>query len=412
MDFRLDERSRRMAEIGKRLAGVLAPGAADADERRLIPAESFAELRSAGLYGAGLPTDLGGLGAGSTAWLATVEQLAQGDASTALGFNMHYVATRLVGELPSFDAAARKHVASLVIDDGALISAPLSEPSSSSLLPGSFLPTVTATRTPDGGLRVSGTKMYASIWEASDYAFMLARPDWSDDPTLVVAFLLPVAQPENIVVEDVWDTLGMRATRSNKVTITDAHVPAELVLGPIDDFVTNWIVARAAVTWGGYTACYLGLAEAMVSWLTEALGTRTAKGYAQPMGYHPTISSAVGRLSTHVEAARLMMYRAAWKADTEGPGLGTCHAYLQAKLMLADAIGRVIELGTTAGGLTALMRPRGYERMLRDVTTAAIMPPNAYACAEMAGLITMGLDPAQAPSLAPLPVPAPAPDRA
>jgi hypothetical protein len=68
--------------------------------------------------------------------------------------------------------------------------------------------------------------------------------------------------------------------------------------------------------------------------------------------------------------------------------------------MLADAIGRLVELGTAAGGLNALMRPRGYERMLRDVTTAAIMPPNAYACAEMAGLITMGLDPAQAPSLA------------
>ncbi|MFI0408195.1 acyl-CoA dehydrogenase family protein [Actinomadura sp. 3N508] len=400
MDFELDEQSRRMAETGKRLAATLAERAAAADEQRLIPAESFAELRAAGLYGAGFPAELGGLGVRTTAWLATVEQLARGDASTALGFNMHYVATRLAGELPSFDAAARKHVASLVIEDGALISAPLSEPSSSSLLPGTFLPAVTATRTPDGGLRVSGTKMFASIWEASDYAFMLARPDWSDDPTLVIAFLLPTAQPEHIAVEDVWDTLGMRATRSNKVNIDGAHVPAELVLGPIDNFVANWIVAQAAITWGGYTGCYLGLAEGMVAWLAENLGTRKAKGYAQPMGYHPTISSAVGRISTHVEAARLMMYRAAWKADTEGPGLGTCHAYLQAKLMLADAIGRVVELGTTAGGLNSLMRPQGYERMLRDVTTAAIMPPNAYACAEMAGLITMGLDPAQAPSLA------------
>ncbi|GAA4240089.1 acyl-CoA dehydrogenase AcdA [Actinomadura meridiana] len=400
MDFQLDEQSLRMAEIGKQLAAEIAPRAADADEQRAIPTESFAALRSAGLYGAGISTDLGGLGARSMAWLATVEQLAQGDASTALGFNMHYVATRIAAELPSFDPEVKKHVAALVIDDGALISAPLSEPSSSSLLPGTFLPTVTATRAADGGLRVSGTKMFASIWEASDYAFMFARPDWSDDPTSVIAFLLPVEQPEHIVVEDVWHTLGMRATRSNKVNITDAHVPAELVLGPIDDFVTNWIVAQAAVSWGGYTGCYLGLAEGMVGWLTENLGTRTAKGYAQPMGYHPTISSAVGRVATHVEAARLMMYQAAWNADTTGPGLGTCHAYLKAKLMLADAIGRLVELGTAAGGLNALMRPRGYERMLRDVTTAAIMPPNAYACAEMAGLITMGLDPSQAPSLA------------
>src|SRR5437868_4962626 len=101
MDFRLDEQSLRMAEIGKRLAAEIAPRAAAADEQRAIPAESFAALREAGLYGAGLSTDLGGLGARSTAWLATVEQLAQGDASTALGFNMHYVATRIAAELPS-----------------------------------------------------------------------------------------------------------------------------------------------------------------------------------------------------------------------------------------------------------------------------------------------------------------------
>jgi hypothetical protein len=44
--------------------------------------------------------------------------------------------------------------------------------------------------------------------------------------------------------------------------------------------------------------------------------------------------------------------------------------------------------------------------MLRDATTGPIMPPNALACAEMAGLIAMGLDPAHAPTLAPAPSPA------
>lgn len=399
MHFELDELSTRLADVGRQLAGVFAADAAVNDRDRTVPDQALAALRDAGLYGAGFSRDLGGLDAGAVAWLATMEHLAQGDSSVALGFNMHYVATRLVSQLPMVDDAVRKHVASLVIDGGALISAPLSEPTSSSLLPGSFLPTVVASRTDNGGLCVSGTKMFASIWEASDYAFMFARPDWDDEAGRVVAFLLPTTQP-GIEVTDNWHTLGMRATRSNQVAIADAVVPPELVLFELDDFIPTWIVGQAHVAWGGYTGCYLGVAEAMVSWLQRQLSTRTAKGYAQPMGYHPAISSAVGRISTHVEAARLMMYRAAWTADTNGGGPATCHAYLQAKLMLADAIGRVVELGTTAGGLNSLLESGGYERMLRDVMTGPIMPPNAFACAEMAGLLSMGLDPGQAPSLA------------
>lgn len=400
MDFSLDHKSQRLAALASELASEFALGAAANDHDRLIPPENFDRLRETGLFGAAFSEDLGGLGARSTGWLATIEALAKGDSSTALGFNMHYVATRLVSEFPYVPDHTRKHVASLVIDEGALICAPLSEPASSSLLPSTYLPTLTATRV-DGGLRVSGNKMFASIWEASDYAFVFARPAWSDDPTHVVGFLLPTNQPDRFEVIDNWHTLGMRATRSNQVKIADAFVPDDLVLCEFDDFLGNWIIGQAHVTWGGYTGCYLGVAEALVEWLQGHLGNRSAKGFAQPMGYHPTISSAVGQIAAHVDAARLMMYFAAWEADeNSGPSLRTCHAFLKAKLMVANAIGRITEVGTTAGGLHALMQDHPYERMLRDAATGAIMPPNALACAEMSGLLAMGLDPSQAPTLA------------
>lgn len=403
MDFHLDGHSTQLAELGRRLAADFAPRALEHDRDRSLPVENYEKLKAAGLYGIAIPRELGGLGARTTGWLATVEALARGDASTALGFNMHYVATRIISDLDAVPADARKRVADLVVQDGALICAPLSEPAASSLLPATYLPSLTARRV-TGGLEISGMKMFASLWEASDYAFMFAHPDWSDDPTHVVGFLMPTRQTGHVTVTDIWDTLGMRATRSNQVRISGAFVPEELVLCEFDDFLGNWIVAQAHVTWGGYTGCYLGVAEAMSEWLQEALGSRTAKGYAQPMGYHPTISSAVGQIATQVEAARLMMYHAAWEADeNSGPSLRTCAAFLRAKLMVANAITTIATLGTTAGGLTSLMRERGFELMLRDATTGPIMPPNALACAEMAGLIAMGLDPADAPSLAQAP---------
>ncbi|GII96912.1 acyl-CoA dehydrogenase family protein [Sinosporangium siamense] len=399
MRFELDEHSRQLADLGARLAAEFAPHAAGHDRDRTIATENFAKLREAGLYGVALPRDLGGLGARTTQWLATVEALSKGDASTALGFNMHYVATRIIATLDAVPADAKKRVADLVVRDGALICAPLSEPSASSLLPATYMPSLSARRVP-GGLEVSGMKMFASLWEASDYAFMFAHPDWAEDPTHVVGFLMPTDQEGAIKVTDNWDTLGMRSTRSNQVQISGAFVPEELILCEFDDFLGNWIVAQAHIAWGGYTGCYLGVAEAMAEWLQGALGTRVAKGHTQPMGYHPTISTAMGHIAAQVEAARLMMYHAAWEADeNSGPSLATCAAFLRAKLMVGTVIHTITTLGTTAGGLSSLMRERGYELMLRDAMTGPIMPPNALACAEMAGLISMGLDPGQAPAL-------------
>lgn len=398
MQFELDPHSRQLAEIGTELAADFAARAAEHDNDRTVAVENLARLREAGLYGVALPTELGGQGARSTQWLALVEALAQGDASTTLGFNMHYVATRIIATLDAVPDEAKKRAAELVLD-GALICAPLSEPSASSLLPATYLPSLSARRVP-GGLEVSGTKMFASFWEASDYAFMFAHPDWSDDPTHVIGFLMPTGQEDAVTVVDDWDTLGMRSTRSNQVRIERAFVPEELVLCELDDFLGNWIVAQAHIAWGGYTGCYLGVAEGMAHWLQGALGSRAAKGYAQPTGYHPTVSSVMGHIATQVEAARLMMYHAAWEADERsGPSLQTCAAFLRAKLMVGTAIHTTSTLGTTAGGLSSLMRSRGYERMLRDATTGSIMPPNALACAEMAGLISMGLDPSEAPAL-------------
>ncbi|MBM7517504.1 acyl-CoA dehydrogenase family protein [Nocardioides nitrophenolicus] len=398
MHFELDHHSRTLASLGASLAEEFALRAQEHDRDRTIATENFTRLREEGLYAVALPRELGGQGARSTQWLAFAEALSRGDAATALGFNMHYVATRIGSTLDAVPTDAKKRLAELVVG-GALICAPLSEPAASSLLPGTYLPTLTARRVP-GGLEVTGTKMFASLWEASDYAFMFAHPEGSSDPTEVVGFLMPTDQPDAITVVDDWDTLGMRATRSNQVRIEGAFVPDELVLCRIDDFLGNWIVAQAHIAWGGYTGCYLGVAEGMVAWLQANLGTRAAKGYAQPTGYHPTISSAVGHATTQVEAARLLMYQAAWEADERsGPSVQTCAAYLRAKLMVGTAIHTVSTLGTTAGGLNALMRSRGYELMLRNASTGSIMPPNALACAEMAGLISMGLDPAEAPSL-------------
>src|SRR4051812_33782436 len=101
IDFDLTPDQQHVKELGRELAREFAPRALDHDRDRSSPTENFDRLREAGLYGIALPKELGGLGVGNVGWVAFAEELAQGDASTALAFNMHANATGGISQRPA-----------------------------------------------------------------------------------------------------------------------------------------------------------------------------------------------------------------------------------------------------------------------------------------------------------------------
>ncbi len=143
----------------------------------------------------------------------------------------------------------------------------------------------------------------------------------------------------------------------------------------------------------------MGLGLGILGAARELLASRKAKGYAQEMGYHPNISSRYGEMVTDMDAARLMVYRAAWEYDTRGGALETFHWFMKAKLAVGNALQRVVNNAMVSCGAHALFRSQALERMVRDAATAAIMTPNSDACSATVGLLSLGLNPAEAPSL-------------
>jgi alkylation response protein AidB-like acyl-CoA dehydrogenase len=407
IDFELTSDQQRVQELGRELAADFATRALQHDEERSLPLENFARLRDEGLFGIALPKELGGLGVGQIGWTAFAAELAQGDASTALAFNMHGNATGGIAQRPEISEDVKERVAQLALD-GKLMCTSVSEPTSSSLLPATYLPSVEAEPV-DGGYRLRGRKFFASMFEASDYCYLYAHPRGNPNPAAAIGLLVPTDQ-DGIEVVDVWNTLGMRATRSNQVNYDGAFVPDELVLYETENFVESFIIQEANWSFGGYTACYLGIGLGIVEWAKAQLASRTAKGYAQVMGYATENSLRLGQMVTEMEAARLLVYRAAWQTDTQPPGPETFNWWARAKLAVGTAVQRVSQLATVACGVHGLFKEEGLELKLRDGTTAPIMPPNSDASAMLVGLLTMGLDPFQAPSirLAEQPSPAPA----
>src|ERR1700675_548121 len=227
MEFHITEDQRRLQERCRSLAADFASRAAQHDREASHPLENYAALCDAGLYALNIPTELGGAGVGLLGYSLAAEELAQGCASTALSFNMHLSIVGPLMESSLVPIGTKKRLAHMVVHDKKLIAGNFSEPTTSGLL-GTPVP-LTRARRVDGGYRITGRKAFASMLEAADYCAVLAYPDEATRATAAMLLLVPRAAAGR-QVDKVWDTLGMRATRSDALMLEDCWVPDEALL--------------------------------------------------------------------------------------------------------------------------------------------------------------------------------------
>lgn len=300
MEFHVTENQRRLQERCRSLAADFALRAAQHDREASHPLENYAALRDAGLYALNIPTELGGAGVGLLGYSLAAEELAQGCASTALSFNMHLSIIGPLMESPLVSAATKKRLASMVVQDKKLIAGNYSEPTTSGLV-GTPVP-LTRARRADGGYRISGRKAFASMLEAADYCAVMAYPDEATAPTAALILLVP-RQATGRRVEEVWDTLGMRATRSDSMVLDECWVADDALMVRADDIVpfrrdgANW-------SWASYTAVYLGVAVAAYNALIETVRRRTPPGFTQSLAYHPDVRRHVAEMSVDRSSIR------------------------------------------------------------------------------------------------------------
>jgi alkylation response protein AidB-like acyl-CoA dehydrogenase len=389
MDFRITDEQRDLQQRARRLAEDFAIRAAEHDRAATDPVENYAALRRAGFYGLNVPTELGGAGIGLLGWSLAAEELAQGCASTALSFNMHLSVVGPVMESPLVPRATKERLAKMVVQEGKLIGGNFSEPTTSGLV-GTPVP-LTRARRVDGGYCITGRKAFASMIAAADYVMVMAYPDEATSPTAAMLLLVPPDAPGRRV-EKVWDTLGMRATRSDSLVLDDCRVPADALLVRADDILpfrrdgANWF-------WGSYTAVYLGIGVAAYRAITAIVRDRTPPGFTQSLAYHPDVRRQVGEMSVDLEAARLLTHHAAWLSDTQGPTPPTLSALYRAKYFVGEAVTRITRTAMTLGGAHALFKTSPLERYFRDGAVAPVQFPPRDFCLSTLGMFELGLDP-------------------
>jgi alkylation response protein AidB-like acyl-CoA dehydrogenase len=389
MQFHVTEQQRELQQRARCLAADFATRAAQHDREASDPLENYAALRTAGFYGLNVPAELGGAGIGLLGWSLAAEELAQGCASTALSFNMHLSVVGPLMDSPLVPRDTKERLAKLVVHEGKLIGGNFSEPTTSGLV-GTPVP-LTRARRVDGGYRITGRKAFASMIAAADYVMVMAAPDEAAPSTAAMLLLVPPDAPGRRV-EKVWDTLGMRATRSDSMILDECWVSDDALLLRSDDIVpfrrdgANWF-------WASYTAVYLGIAVAAYRAIIETVHGRTPPGFTQSLAYHPDVRRQVAEMSVDLEAARLLTYHSAWLSDTEGPTPAVLSALYRAKYFVGEAVTRITRTAMTLGGAHALFKSSPLERLFRDGAVAPVQFPPRDFCLTTLGMLELGLDP-------------------
>ena len=390
MDFQLTPEQQRLQRKCLELAADFATRSAVHDRDASHPVENYNRLREEGFLALTIGAEWGGAGASFLDHTIAYEALGQGCPSTALAFNMHASVVMPLLESAEVSAETKRRLVELVVRQRKLIAGNFSEPVTTSLL--GERPLKTRASRANGGYRVTGRKMFASMLEAADFVLVMAYPDEATSPSAAMILMLP-RMAEGRRAEPDWDVLGMRATRSDSLVLEECWVPEDAAVYRSEDMRPfrhanlNWF-------WGSYTPVYLGVAQAAFDELRRVVHARRPEGYAQPLAYHADVRRHVAEISAELEAARLITYRSAWLSDTQGPTPETTAALYRAKYMVGEAVSRITRTALTLGGAHGIFKTSRLEQLFRDGALGPLHPPPSDFCLYNIGLYELGIDPA------------------
>ncbi|TNE89240.1 MAG: acyl-CoA dehydrogenase [Deltaproteobacteria bacterium] len=334
-------------------ANEMRPVTAHHDQTMEYPWEVIKKAHSLGLMNTHVPEEYGGMGLGAFPGALISEELAWGctGIGTALEANGLALAPVLIG---ASHELKKKYVAPMM-EEARMAAYAVTEPGAGSDVAGMQ---TTAVRKGDKYI-LNGSKMWITNAGVADWMFVVAYTDKGAKHKGMTAF----------IVEREWDgvevgkkeiNLGQRCSDTRGVSFTDVEVPAEnvvgvegkgflLAMGAFDH--TRPLVAAGAV----------GLAKAAMDHsIAYALERKTM---GKPIAQHQAISFMIADMAKDIEAARLLVWRAAWEADQ---GRSNTTLASMAKAFAADAAHRIASDAVQIFGGYGYNTEYPVEKLLRD----------------------------------------------
>ncbi len=328
---------------------------ADFDRAGFVPPAAIRALAEAGLLAVTLPGELGGFGlgveAGSTAQLLEVlTSIGSGDLSIGRLYEGHVNALLLIqrhGTRAQLDRAVHA-----IHRDKALFGVWNTD----ARTPLALIPSAT-------GWRLAGGKAFASGAGLVEQALVTARLPDGGRQMLVI----PMASLDARIDRSVWHPLGMRASMSFAVDLTDVRIADEALLGQPGDYLSEpWFSAGCI----RFIAVQLGGALALLRIVHEHLRRTGRAG-------DPYQVERFSRMRVALEGGRLWLDHAASafdRADAEANSARIIATANMARHAVETACGLIIDLAGKSIGVQGMLAPHPLERLIRDLTTYLRQP--------------------------------------
>ena len=361
MFFELNEEQQAVQQAARDFAqNILKPGVIDRDRDMKYPTEEVRQMGEMGFLGMMVSPEYGGGGMDTLSYVLAMEEISKVDASCSVIMSVNN--SLVCWGLEEFGTEAQKQKYLPKLATGEWIgSFCLSEPEAGS---DATSQRTTAVDMGDHYL-LNGTKNWITNGGTSSLHLVMAQTD-AEKGHHGINCLIVETDWDGVVIGAKEDKLGIRGSDTHTIMYTDVKVPKENRIGD-DGFGFKFAMKTLNGGRIGIAAQALGIAAGAYELSVAYSKERTAFG--KPISKHQAIAFKLADMATDIEAARLLVYRAAWLKD-QHMDYGSASA--MAKLFASEtAMKHTVEAVQIHGGY-GYVKEYHVERLMRDAKITQI----------------------------------------
>jgi alkylation response protein AidB-like acyl-CoA dehydrogenase len=361
MHFELSEEQLMIQQAARDFAQQeLKPGVIERDEHQKFPAEQVKKLGELGFLGMMVSEKYNGSGLDAISYVLVMEELSKIDASASVVVSVNNSLVCYGLEAYGSEAQKEKYLKPLAAGEkiGAFC---LSEPEAGSDA------TSQRTTAEDKGdyYLLNGTKNWITNGGTASTYLVIAQTHPELKHKGINAFIVEKGM-EGFTVGPKENKLGIRGSDTHSLMFNDVKVPKENRIGE-DGFGFKFAMKTLEGGRIGIAAQALGIAQGAFELATQYAKER--KSFGKPIAEHQAIAFKLADMATQIEAARLLVYKAAWLKDQ---GLPYTQAGSMAKLFASKvAMDVTVEAVQVHGGY-GFVKEYHVERLMRDAKITQI----------------------------------------
>jgi len=359
MDFDLNEEQTEIRDTVRRFTQqAITPHAETWDEQNYFPREVY-QMADLGLLGMTTPEEYGGSALSRLTGAMVYEELAQGEMATAVGLSVHNMITGSIAKFGNEEQRRRwvTHLAS-----GKLLGAfSLSEAAS-----GSDAASLQCRAEPrDDYYILNGSKMWVTNAGEADIYLLMARTSPGRRAGGITCFVVEKGTP-GFTFGKTERKMGLHSSPTRELVFTDCAIPVTHRLG---EEGKGFKIALSSLDGGRINIGAIAVGVAQAAFETARNYAREREQFDQPIGSFQGIQFMLADMAMKIEAARLLVYQAAYKLDEgQNPGMYAS----MAKCFATDIAMEVTTNAVQVLGGAGYVRDYPVERYMRDVKVAQI----------------------------------------